>query len=285
MAKSLYIEKISHRILLLGSLIYIINYLFDGVVTGLFALNPSLILNEWEIWRLFSFPFSMNSLEGFLLFVFTFYIIGPKVEQYIGRFIFPFVISLLVILQGIVLTLFFWKDDIAMGGMEGLSFFVLSLYSLLYFGRKSDFSSFRSNKSRMMVSLVAFAWVTVLLVRSYMTGDTDILLTNAVSAMIGFVTGFLLFIQLKMLKKVSRNSRENIPNINIPKPEELSMAMIAQRERRKYQNEQEEQNFQEYDFTFTEDRLNEILDKINEQGKDSLSPYELQYLKEYSRQI
>lgn len=262
-----------------------LNYLFDGVIADVLAMNPDLVLKQWEFWRLVSFPFAANSLEGILLFGFTFSIVGPKVEQYIGRYIFPFVVSLLILLQGIILTLLFWKENIAMGGMEGISFFVLTLYSLLYFGNKADFSSFRPSKARMLVSLVAFAWISVLLARSYITGNMELLITSSASATIGIITGSLLFIQLRMLKRATKNKRNEFPDLDIPKPEELSMAMIAQRERRKYQNELDDFRYHDHEFTFTEDRLNEILDKINEQGKDSLSVHELEYLKEYSRQI
>ena len=266
MARGIYIEKISHRILFLGGVVYIINYLLDGVISGAIAMNPELVL-QWELWRMITFPFSSSSLEGILLFGFTFYIIGPKVEQYIGRFIFPLIISLLVLIEGIILTLVFWKENIVIGGMEGISFFVLTFYSLLYFGKKSDLSNFRPSKARMLVSLVAFAWVGSLLMRSYMIGSNEILVTNAVSATIGFVGGLLLFIQLWMLRKVIKQKRNDYPDIDIPKPEELSMAMIAQREKRKYLNEPEDNSYYENNFTFTEDRLNEILIKSMKMAK------------------
>ena len=285
MAKSIYIDKISHRVLFLGGLVYILNYLFDGLLSKFLALNPEAVLKHWELWRLVSFPFSTTSLEGMLLFGFTFLIVGPKVEQYIGRYIYPFVLSLLVLLEGMLLTLSFWRENIEIGGMEGLSFFVLTIYSLLYFGKKADFSKYRPSKARMIVSLVAFAWASVLLTRSLMTANMDTLITNSVSAIIGMISGVLLFIQLRMLKKATKHKNKEFPDIDIPKPEELSMAMIAQRERRRYQNERDDNNFYGHDFTFTEDRLNEILDKMNEYGKDSLSELEIEYLKEYSRQI
>jgi membrane associated rhomboid family serine protease len=201
MARSLYIDKISHRVLFLGGVVYILNYLFDGLLSKYLALNPEAVLQNWELWRLVTFPFSAYSLEGILLFGFTFLIVGPKVEQYIGRYIYPFVLSLLVLLEGILLTLSFWKENVAIGGMEGLSFFVLTLYSLLYFGKRSDFSNYRPTKARMIVSLVAFAWASVLLTRSLLTANMEYLITNSASAMIGLFSGILLYIQLRMLKK------------------------------------------------------------------------------------
>jgi len=285
MTKSLYIDKISHRVLFIGGVVYILNYLFDGLLSNYLALNPEAILQNWEFWRLVTFPFSTFSLEGILLFGFTFLIIGPKVEQYIGRYIYPFVLSLLVLLEGILLTLAFWKENVAIGGMEGLSFFVLTLYSLLYFGKKSDFSNYRPTKARMIVSLVAFAWASVLLTRALLTANMHHLITDSVSAAIGLFSGALLYIQLRMLKRAAMQKKRDFPDIDIPKPEELSLAMIAQRERKRYQNDREDNYQNEPEFTFTEDRLNEILDKINEYGKDSLSKREIEYLKEYSRQI
>lgn len=38
-------------------------------------------------------------------------------------------------------------------------------------------------------------------------------------------------------------------------------------------------------LSFTEDNLNRILDKILEKGKESLTPEEIKFLKEYSKKL
>ena len=43
--------------------------------------------------------------------------------------------------------------------------------------------------------------------------------------------------------------------------------------------------YDEKEMVFTEDKLNQILDKISEQGKNSLTLSELLYLKEYSKTL
>ena len=47
----------------------------------------------------------------------------------------------------------------------------------------------------------------------------------------------------------------------------------------------DENYYPDSEEVYTEDRLNEILDKINERGKESLSPEELRYLRDYSRKL
>ena len=70
-------------------------------------------------------------------------------------------------------------------------------------------------------------------------------------------------------------------NLQTP-PDELSYALINQAEKRNQENRrQEEPEIHNGDY-YSEDRLNEILDKMIETGRQSLSIEELRYLEDYS---
>jgi hypothetical protein len=72
----------------------------------------------------------------------------------------------------------------------------------------------------------------------------------------------------------------------IPEPEEYSHAYASGAEQRRFRNSEiDDYPMYEPEIDLSEDRLNEILDKINELGKESLSPDELRFLKEYSKTL
>ena len=89
-----------------------------------------------------------------------------------------------------------------------------------------------------------------------------------------------------ILKRRQKNFTADLSQYEIPDPDQLSMALISQKEKKKYYHqEQEEMNHYEFEENLSEDRLNEILEKINETGKESLSNEELRFLDEYSKNL
>ncbi len=90
--------------------------------------------------------------------------------------------------------------------------------------------------------------------------------------------------QVKLSKKILMKHLEK-NNIEIPKPEELTLALIQQNGLKRLNRSLKEDTSSFEDIVFTEDKLNSILDKINEYGKESLSLNEKKYLEEYSRNL
>ncbi|HPP40321.1 MAG TPA: hypothetical protein PK498_08525, partial [Candidatus Kapabacteria bacterium] len=83
------------------------------------------------------------------------------------------------------------------------------------------------------------------------------------------------------------SSKQRQVKINIPEPEEIVAA-------RKISNVNISQIYHKYEEDYcelsdneeeNEEKLNQILDKINEKGKESLSYYEKKFLNEYSKRI
>ena len=60
--------------------VYFINLCLGFRLNEYFILKPELVVDKLELWRIFTFPLACNTIEGTLLFAFTFYIIGYKIE-------------------------------------------------------------------------------------------------------------------------------------------------------------------------------------------------------------
>ncbi len=65
----------SGKILIVIGIFYTLNFMMEGKLAELFVLTPSIINENFEFWRLLTFPLAPGSVEAVLLFIFTFYII------------------------------------------------------------------------------------------------------------------------------------------------------------------------------------------------------------------
>lgn len=278
--------RFSQRIMVVTLIIYALNYIMDGALYSMFALDPTAAVRNMEVWRLLTFPFVPGSYEGIVIFAITFLSVGPKLEATVKGGLFWVVLALLVCLQGTLTTLIYVDTGFVFAGMEGLSFFMITLFMFLNINKKIVFTSKQPVRSIIFGIMVGSFWLLATLVHS-MVASNEILLVNGTNAAFGVVAGGLVFIQVKLLKKKHDSERQDLSQYEIPEPDQLSMALIAQNEKKKhnYSKDFEENNAYEFDGALSEDKLNEILDKITESGKESLSVDELRFLDEYSKNL
>lgn len=278
----------SHRILTFVLVIYALNYLFNGVLNNYLALVPSLVVDNLQLWRVLSFPFATPPIESIVLFAFVFYFIAPKIESLLPRRFYPILLSLLVMLQGVISTLTFWKSSYVFTGMDGLSFFVMFLFALLSINKKTLPYWFNPLRTGLMILLSGSLWTAALLMHSYKSGD-NFIITGSAGALFGILYACATYLQILFAsKKSKKNDQLGLPpDISIPSPEELKYALAGINEKRYLQNSGDDiiDKDSEVGFVPDEDKLNEILDKISESGKESLTPNEMQYLKDYSNSI
>jgi membrane associated rhomboid family serine protease len=256
----------------------------DGRLSSLLSLQPSLVFHlEW--WRVFTFPLATDSIEGTILFLFTFFIFAPKLEEIFRSWLYPLILFLIVFLQGAILTLLLWNCIITITGMEGLSFFVLTVFTLINIKKKLVIFNKYFIRTFMFSLGMFFLWFTLLFFHSVAIGDYRLIFEGVYSCVFGISTGLVFYLQIRYTKSIKPQeqptSRE--PNHDIPKREELSYAVMANNELRRFnKNLREELAKDEGSPQYSEDKLNEILDKINENGKESLSPSERKFLDDYS---
>jgi membrane associated rhomboid family serine protease len=279
-----FIKSISFGLLFASTLVYIIDIVTGGKLTSLLALQPSFVLGKMEIWRLVTFPFVPGSPVSFMLFFTTFFIFAPRIEEILSKPFFIALLFLITVVQGTALTLVFWRSPLTFAGMEGVSFFVATLFAFITRGKKTYIWLFKAIRTSLFILMIFILWGTSILIHSLITQNNMYLVTGSLLALSGIIFGFLTYLQVKLSKKFLLSHLER-NNIEIPKPEELTPALIQQNGLKRLNRSLKEESSYYEENIFSEDRLNVILDKINEYGKDSLSPDERKYLEEYSKNL
>lgn len=281
----------SKILLFITGIIYALNYVMEDAIYRFTYLDPELIINNLEFWRLFTYPLAPGSIEGVILFVITFYFISPRLEKLFQKVLYPFLLGLLVLLQGLILTVLFWENSYTISGFEGLSIYILTLYSLLKPNTRIAAFNFPA------VAANTFGFSTILLWSAMKT--LDIFTNYQVAAMptivvagFGFLAGLLTYLRILQIDKKQRKEfDEKYSDVDLPEPEELSMALISDQKIKKYKNKQIDEELNDIPIFLSDDpdinerQLNEILDKINSYGKDSLTNSEKTFLKQYSKTI
>ncbi len=286
------ISIFSKSFLILVAIVYFADFISGGYLTNIFALNPLAIVNNLELWRFVSFPLSAGSSEAILLFSFTFFYISSRLEILVDKLRYPIWLFTLVFLQGIVLTLIFWKSNINIAGMEGISIFVLTFYTLIQPKSKIEVLKFKPVPI-FIFSLNLLIFWSLFKIISFMGGYTNSILPSVASSIFGLTFAILIYTQIKISHKIFKNKYPNETNTySVPAPEELSVAMMSSsKSRRQYQSQREEYKEDDYIYKLSndpienEEKLNILLDKIFLHGKDSLSFMELKFLKDYSNKI
>lgn len=278
---------LSHLILVWFGLVYLIDFSLGGALTNLFALIPQLVTEEFEFWRLFTYPLASPNLPALLLFCLVFYFIGPKEEDNSSRSYLPLMLLMMSFLEGLVSTLAFEKSNIVLTGPDGLSFIVLTLFTFKNFRKKIIL--FRRNQLRTAVFSFGLLLTYTLCYAFWynFTANSIPVVAALVNLVFGVVSGGSLYLHYLFIRKMVRRASETFPTYHdLPTPEEMSLAMIVQNELKRFNQSVSTDNpLADYEYynEYTEERLNEILDKINEQGEKSLLPEEIDFLKGYSK--
>lgn len=281
--------NVSHTILFVVLLAYCANYFTGGIANQYLELIQSKIWTNFELWRLVSFPFAIPAMESLLLFSFTFYFVAPKIESLFNKIIFPIFLGLIILLQGIIISLVFRDSSVVFSGLDGISFLMIFLFLLLSINTKTLPFWFKSSKILPLSLLTGVLWISVQMYRSD-ASDNNIIVSSAFNALFGMFFSIITFLKIRSeivtRKRVKHdNLAAQLPYI-IPTPEELKYALMGENRKRQYNSSDDDLLYPAVDeFRPDEERLNEILDKISEYGKDSLTISEIKYLENYSNSI
>lgn len=293
MSKQLKSSVFSKLFLLFTGLVYFVSYIYSNVLPDWLALNPQDVVKDLSLWKLITFPFSSGGIESVVLFAFVFYFISSKLESFIEGLRYPLWLFMLTLLQGCILTLVFINSNVSITGMDGISFYVLVVYSLLRTKDRIYFLNFPPMPILAFSMLIGFVWFGLKLVNFSTTGNDSAFLSAISSSLFGITAGLIHYLQIRLSGLNPTNNKQFRGNeLRIPPPEELSIAHSANaaRLRKYYQSSHndfrdEDEHLLSEDMDENEDRLNEILDKITSNGKDSLNPIERRFLTEYSKRL
>jgi len=276
------------RILVIAYLIIgVASYISDWTVFNIMSLNPALIMSHLEFWRMLTFSILPAGIEGTLLFAYTFWFIGPKLEDRFDRQKLFLLLPVVSFIIGSIFSLIFLNQNINLTGSEGLSLFVLTLYILLEIKQEDTLFSAANPSSMTFVLLITVIWFTVSVIVGTF-GPNEFALPSIIAASIGIMISLFVYLQLKLASQIFGSRRNPAPKVTLPQPEELIGTSSAKRETMTLSSFEDEP----YDIIgdtdseyFSEERLDRILDKINEHGKESLSSDEKLFLEEYSNNL
>lgn len=275
----------SKLLIFLVVLLYAANSLSGGAIYSAMALNTGLLRYNLELWRLVSYPLAPAGFESLALFFVTFFFISPKLEKLFHGLVYPLVLLLLTLLQGTLMSVVFWNTPVNFAGMEGLSFFVLALF--LWLKPQNRIVPMLKVSASMFILPIVLIWLGFKIPTMY-SGNISAEIPNLAGVVFGIMAGSLTGLQIRYVQKlVNKKTRtQATPLYTIPKPEELSLAMIsAQHLHKVYSSFEQPDELLSEDSSVNEDRLNTILDKILETGKESLTVEEVHFLEQYSKQL
>lgn len=279
------IKILNHFLIILIGSFYLVDVLLNFKISQDFGLIPSKALEFNELYRVITFPFSFFTIESALLFLFTILLLLPFFEV---KFRKPTIFLLLfgmVFFQGLLFTSIFGQSDIILKGTDGLSFFIITYFilnNLNYKQYKLNSKLFHINA---FIILISLSWALTVYIHSKFV-DFDLLTPSIFSLIYGVSLGLIVDISIKFHRLIQVLKHPVKPKISVPSDEDLMPAEISKPERKHQIGQIEKNHLIEYDNDyFSEDRLNQILDKINNEGKKSLTPEELNYLEEYSKRL
>ena len=288
------IKIFSKSIIFTTTVVYLIDFFLKGRLSEYFVLNPEKIVTQFEYWRLISFPFAFSTNEAFVFFLIVFWFVSDNLEDMLRQSLYPALLLLLTLLQGVSMTLVYWGKDVNIAGMEGISFFVLAFFIILNPASKVQLFQLKPIPTMLFSALIITAWTSVKLMH-FIGNDTLQSTIPFAAAGLGVLMGLMTSFQIKYIRRKQRKKFiEKANELKIPKAEELSMAFMSKYQKKRYSEHSEDENRNDLEndhFELSddphenEDKLNEILDKMNDKGAEALSPSELEFLKKYSKTL
>ena len=287
MIKVFKIAPLTRILITIYFVILILNFVFHGLLYQLFALNPQSVIHNFEIWRLITFVFAPGNIESTLLLSFVFWFIGPNLESGFSRGKFLILLTITSLIQGSLFTLLFIRDNNFISGGEGIALILLSLYVFLEVTSNTRRISFKRLISLPTSVFVTVAWFSAVILHHSFTANEDLAI-SIISGAFGVMTGSIIFMHIKLIDFLTARKKSTSATYSVPKPEELIESLSTRKEYQQkhlFRAEEEYSSDEESNEYFSEERLNRILDKISEYGREALTADEELYLKEYSENL
>lgn len=282
------------------TLFYLINVVSNYAFVDFLSLQPKVVLEQLNLWKILTFPFAINSIDSFILFLFSFHFFSEKLEKVIGSIRYSIWLLILNLILGCLVTLLFWNSTFNFSGLDSISFFVISLYMML---KPKSYINISKLRLYVMPSVLLFLmiWIsTKILV--YGINDVTMAINTLTSFIFGVTSSLLIYFQIR----IYTDKRDEKPILNevkssLPKEEDLEFLSAIKEKNASYLYNTENINhdsvadlYDKYDYSnygiskdpsVNEERLNFILDKINDKGQNSLSVSEKKFLYYYSKQL
>ncbi len=257
-------------------------------MTGLFApyviLSPVAVFPGLELWRLVSYPLATGFL-GLLVGSIAFSTPAEELEQMLGTRQFGMLLLLVLVTAGVIHTALFFGTSLPMAGIVNIALFVL--VGFVYLFPHSDVRILFFSVRSLYVLAALVGLVVLLTIYEVINGVTalDFFSMGGFGILLGAAYFHLRFQKypflLRPIRSMERMAGKGRPvpvaQKPIPSPRRASVSQPV-RVRIPFQKAQGRE-------MSDEERLNVILDKINEKSYNSLTDDEKRFLSEYSGRL
>lgn len=285
-----FLEKISiYRIIaLIAALIYMVDGFLGNQISSYLLVDANLIKENLQLWRFLSYPFAYITLANAFLGFFAFFFFAPNLRSQLNKGVFDLSILLLTFSIGIILFMLnFNSPEITVMGIEAISAYIITLY--IFVNKQNDIRYFKTVRlTRMAFPLFLLAsWAMLYLLETGTALNSNIIDQSPAILGLGLISGLIGYFMLKQ-EKVDTSFIHKTSNFGVREIRDLepSPAVVESYKIKEYKQSSIIENtieFSEEDPESNEEILNEILDKINENGLESLQEDEKAFLEIYAK--
>lgn len=280
----------AHRLLLLCGLGFLLDTALQHRIASVAVFDPDRFLGAYEFWRVVSYPFFGADFWTLLPAGVLIYFFGPEIEHLIhpGRFLRLTVGFFL--LHAALYLLLMHGGSTALAGPYPYALAILAVFAYIY--PTAEFSPFGIITIRAWVFALIFAAFSILPgIIAVITGKLSLSVFIAgditgIALGLGFAQFYFRKYRIPLPADIIK-SRSGVPVAQSSKP----VTPVVRKTRTEFsplkgKAVQSSPLYSEtQDTTLDEKRLNDILDKISEFGRDSLTAEEVQFLEDYSRRL
>lgn len=284
-------------IALVAFLLFVAGYFTNSIPAEWLALKPERVLQNFELWRLVTYPLVASDACGLLLFCYAVFVLVPRIEAMFNMYRFSILMPMILLLQGIVYTFVFGMGGHVLCGTDAVTICSMLLPMLVY-PRRRSYYLIATLKMQVHVSLMFLVlWACIIFYRTNLYMSENIVINATVALIFGGVSALIILNRINAEIELSRAERlRNSMLLRVEKPfigeSGLSPADCAnikkseQFVRQLKKNLEAETNHDNYVETLSnEANLNKVLDKINDYGKESLTDDEKRFLYDYSKNM
>jgi membrane associated rhomboid family serine protease len=280
----------SHRILLLLGITYFVNVAMRGFLTQWLALVPFPSIGAGQYWRFLTYPFATSGFWEMLSTSAVLYFFAPEVERIMSSRRLLMVLGIFIIVHALVFAPLLMFTKATLAGTSAISLFILTMYVYLYPSGEVSLFGIIPMRATMLLCIM-FVVAIASSVMSFSLNPAAIahaFANEGFGIFFGFLFSHLYFGRLSsggfvLLKRQPKQQQAPTRRSTTPSPASVgrTLSQSQEAEQRVGIPHAEDDDLMPLD----EDRLNEILDKINEKGQASLTASEQKFLKDYANRL
>jgi membrane associated rhomboid family serine protease len=272
----------SRILVILFSTSFLLNYSLDWQLADYLGLNVDKVFMGGEIWRLILYPFADSSLHSLLLLILSLTFFSPSLEKVFKSFRFPVLLLLIVCLHGLVINLINFSLEIEANSSFAISFFILFSFIFLNINKTINTKNLIINYKIIATISIALGLLAEFIMIYGVRQTLDFIPFEM--AALGSLTAFAVSQKISIEIKKIRKSKLADKKVNYIKPVKIPVPIAEQVLGESNKTDYNPPILSDNSFE-NENRMNQILDLITENGIDSISQDERVFLEEYSRNI